>query len=249
MGMKRIITLLTLLITPSFLFSQINKNIDGWNGIKWNEHIELNNDSLFNINGLYFNLDIKIDSNKLKSVYLKNTSRKSNIRSIVSYFNNEYCDYYKDGDSYRWDSEYGSIIITELCDIESVIKYGADYEISIEVSPNNQNYKLTLNDLRNNQIDIQYNLYKSHVRFRSGTITILSGISVNIIGTALVYNNLLPTKQLMPMLIFGTTLSTIGTVMVIDSHKFIGRASLSGIKIDIKSRKPVYNKIYERSNN
>lgn len=67
--------------------------------------------------------------------------------------------------------------------------------------------------------DMQYNLYRSHQEFRSGTIISLLG-ALAVLASIQAKNS----DMAIPELTYaGAGMITVGTVLHIDSHKWIGR--------------------------
>jgi hypothetical protein len=68
---------------------------------------------------------------------------------------------------------------------------------------------------------LKHCLRKGHVEFLNGTATMCFGITFTSFGTYLAVNE---QSGAAPLLVIGSVLSTIGTIIMIDSHKWFGRA-------------------------
>jgi hypothetical protein len=81
-------------------------------------------------------------------------------------------------------------------------------------------FRVRLDDFQGVQEQIQMNLYNSHKEFRTGTILSITGFLVSMIGVATI-----PNKASFAISGVGSVLMITGSIFMIDSHKFIGRAS------------------------
>jgi hypothetical protein len=75
--------------------------------------------------------------------------------------------------------------------------------------------------------NIHYNMVRSHKEFQVGTLFIITGAALTTIGTLLIIDEPgdLPNNNKNPALLYaGAGMMTIGTVIQINSHKWIGRA-------------------------
>jgi hypothetical protein len=68
--------------------------------------------------------------------------------------------------------------------------------------------------------DMQYNLFRSHQEYRTGTVMIVGGL-LAVAASVAAKDADLPSKEIG---YFGAAFLTIGCVIHIDSHKWIGRA-------------------------
>jgi len=78
-----------------------------------------------------------------------------------------------------------------------------------------------------NQRNIQLNLKKSHKQFSTGTLLVLTGSVITTGGALLAKKDndaSSKAKSNNALLIFGAAMTTVGVVIQIDSHKWIGRA-------------------------
>jgi hypothetical protein len=107
---------------------------------------------------------------------------------------------------------------------------------STQVSDYDRKFEMLRKELiqmKNEQTEVKLNLYKCHKQFRVGVGMVGAGIGLGLLGSAMV---LIGDRTSVPIAIiggvFGTSLGLAGSITMIDSHKFIGRASLSGIKVE-----------------
>ena len=110
--------------------------------------------------------------------------------------------------------------------------------------------------MKNDQTEVKLNLYKCHQEFKVGVGMLGTGIGLGILGRAIIINDIVNMKQDQyhrgidgkTVAIIGGVLSLAGSIVMIDSHKFIARASLTGIKVNFGgdgSKKPEYKTIKE----
>jgi len=64
------------------------------------------------------------------------------------------------------------------------------------------------------------NLIKSHEEFKAGTIILIGGIVISVVGT-----QVKQAQSGQPLVIFGGIVATVGGIIQIDSHKFIGKGA------------------------
>jgi hypothetical protein len=76
--------------------------------------------------------------------------------------------------------------------------------------------------LEANQESIQFNLTKAHNRYRTGLMITITGIAMTWAGAAAGLSG--ADGNSAGLLTLGSIVSTVGSVILIDSHKFIGRA-------------------------
>lgn len=108
--------------------------------------------------------------------------------------------------------------------------------------------------MKNDQTEVKLNLYKCHQEFKVGVGMLGTGIGLGILGTAIISNQDPQANQYnrgidgKTVAIIGGVLSLAGSIVIADSHKFIARASLTGIKVNFGgdgSKKPEYKTIKE----
>ena len=93
--------------------------------------------------------------------------------------------------------------------------------------------------MKNDQTDVKLNLYKCHQEFKVGLGMVGAGLGFGILGYAQASSG---SPSGVPIAIIGGVLSLAGSIVILDSHKFIAKASLTGIKIEFGG-KPSYKKI------
>jgi hypothetical protein len=81
--------------------------------------------------------------------------------------------------------------------------------------------------------DMQYNLYRSHQEYRTGTVVSILGL-LAILASVEAKNSEMPLPELGYI---GAGMVTVGGIIQIDSHKWIGRAGKLLKKHNRKSRK------------
>lgn len=74
--------------------------------------------------------------------------------------------------------------------------------------------------------DMQYNLFRSHQEYRTGTVMIVGGL-LAVAASVAAANADLPSKEIG---YFGAAFLTVGCVIHIDSHKWIGRSGRKLLK-------------------
>jgi hypothetical protein len=93
--------------------------------------------------------------------------------------------------------------------------------------------------MKNDQTDVKLNLYKCHQEFKVGLGMVGAGLGLGILGYAQASSG---SPSGAPIAIIGGVLSLAGSIVILDSHKFIAKASLTGIKVEFGG-KPSYKKI------
>ena len=93
--------------------------------------------------------------------------------------------------------------------------------------------------MKNDQTDVKLNLYKCHQEFKVGLGMVGAGLGFGILGYAQASSG---SPSGVPIAIIGGVLSLAGSIVILDSHKFIAKASLTGIKVEFGG-KPSYKKI------
>jgi hypothetical protein len=207
----------------------------------------------YEINGVTFHVFfIFDDSKKLKSVLLKNESSISQIRSFQEYFDSSYWEGNKSEGKVIWNGEMGDINLAEGA-YQPVNSTETIYNLTIVYSKSNnkapvvsmtdaQKFDMLRNELikmKDEQTEVKLNLYKCHKEFKVGVGLAGAGIGLGILGTALLSDPSAPGKEIA---IIGSVLSLAGSIVIIDSHKFIAKASLTGIKVEFGG-KPSYKKV------
>ena len=208
----------------------------------------------YEINGVDFSVFfIFNDSKQLKSVLLKNESTISQIRSFQEYFNSNYWEGYKsENNKITWNGEMGDINVSEgtyqlpnstTPNYNLTITYSKSENKAPVVSMTDaQKFDMLRNELikmKDEQTEVKLNLYKCHKEFKVGVGLVSAGVGLGILGTALLNNPSAPGKEIA---IIGSVLSLAGSIVIIDSHKFIAKASLTGIKVEFGG-KPSYKKV------
>lgn len=85
--------------------------------------------------------------------------------------------------------------------------------------------------------NIQLNLERCHFQYKFGLGIVITGGLISI-GGSLLFNKETKTGTPInqgigvPVIVMGGITSLIGSIIIIDSHKFIGRAGLNGITIN-----------------
>jgi hypothetical protein len=195
---------------------------------------------------------------KLKSVEFNVSSESSNFKKVKNYFNTNYWQGNSTEDKAVWTGELGEIKLTESQTTTNYSTTGYsvnNYQTKIVISKSNKNFDMNqltdsqkfdmlrneLINMKNEQTEVKLNLYKCHKEFKVGVGMVGAGLGLGILGAALMKDDPGIGK---PVVIIGSVLSLAGSVVIIDSHKFIGRASLTGITVDIKDKKkPSFNSI------
>lgn len=77
--------------------------------------------------------------------------------------------------------------------------------------------------VKTTQDNIQLNLGKCHKEYKTGTILQITGMLIGGMGVALLSTDK-ESQEAAPLMYFGATFLTIGCVVHLDSHRFIGRA-------------------------
>lgn len=208
----------------------------------------------YKINGVYFSVFfIFNDSKHLKSVLLKNESTTSQIESFQKYFNANYWQGYKsENNKITWNGEMGDINVAEstyqlpnstTTNYNLTITYSeSENKVPVVSMSDSQKFDMLRNELikmKDEQTEIKLNLYKCHKEFKVGVGLVGAGVGLGILGTALLKNPSAPGKEIV---IIGSVLSLAGSFVIIDSHKFIAKASLTGIKVEFGG-KPSYKKV------
>lgn len=80
---------------------------------------------------------------------------------------------------------------------------------------------VTIEQLKQGMIEMRTNLAKSHIEFNRGVAFTISGVLIGVGGAYLFKGDM---KYNEPSVILGSALCFVGSVLMIDSHKFIGRA-------------------------
>jgi hypothetical protein len=202
---------------------------------------------------IYFDLN-----KKLKSVELNMISESSNFKKVKNYLNSNYWQANSTEDRAFWSGELGDITLTEKYETSSAYSTGyatSEYNTKLVISKSNKNFDMSqltdsqkfemlrneLINMKNDQTEVKLNLYKCHKEFKVGVGLAGAGLGLGILGTALIKDDSEIGK---PVAIIGSVLSLAGSIVIIDSHKFIGRASLTGIKINIQDeKKPTFDKV------
>jgi len=83
---------------------------------------------------------------------------------------------------------------------------------------------------------IKYHLLQSHKEFKTGTILFGLGLSSTLIGTIILMGSDSQSNNKSPMIIIscGSLLMFSGFIVQMDSHKWIGKAGLTGFQIGYK---------------
>jgi hypothetical protein len=208
----------------------------------------------YEIDGVTFQVFFIFDDSKqLKSVLLKNESDHSQIGYFQEYFNSKYWEGNKSESKITWNGEMGDISVVEgsyqqLNSSESIYNLNITYSKSSNKAPvvsmtNEQKFDMLRNELikmKDEQTEVKLNLYKCHKEFKVGVGLVGAGIGLGILGTAQLLNN--PSGSGKEIAIVGSILSLAGSIVIVDSHKFIAKASLTGIKIEFGG-KPSYKKV------
>lgn len=127
-----------------------------------------------------------------------------------------------------------------------------DKEVDIRPDPESKRMNL----IENRIAETQYYLAKSHKQFKKGTILLISGVLISGIGSGVYlylnykyqiglnatnsnHSSNTPPSMLFPIISgIGSLISFVGIIVQIDSHKYIGRASLGtsldGITLNFK---------------
>jgi hypothetical protein len=208
----------------------------------------------YEINGVDFNVFFIFDDLKhLKSVLLKNESAISQIRSFQEYFNLNYWEGNKSENKITWNGEMGDINVVEgtyqlpnstTPNYNLTITYSeSNNKAPIVSMTNDQKFDMLRSELikmKDEQTEVKLNLYKCHKEFKVGVGLVGAGIGLGILGTAQLLNN--PSGPGKEIAIIGSVLSLAGSIVIVDSHKFIAKASLTGIKVEFGG-KPSYKKV------
>ena len=207
----------------------------------------------YEIDGVVFQVFFIFDDSKqLKSVLLKNESDHSQIGYFQEYFNSNYWSGNKSENKITWNGEMGDINVSEgtyqpVNSTTSIYNLTITYSKSENKAPivsmtDAQKFDMLRNELikmKDEQTEVKLNLYKCHKEFKVGVGLAGAGIGLGILGTALLSDPSAPGKEIA---IIGSVLSLAGSIVIIDSHKFIAKASLSGIKVEFGG-KPSYKKV------
>ena len=208
----------------------------------------------YEIDGVTFQVFFIFDGlNQLKSVLLKNESDHSQIGHFQGYFNSNYWEGNKSENTSTWNGEMGNINLSEGTyqlpnsadpNYNLTITYSkSDKKASMVSMTNDQKFDMLRNELtkmKDEQTEVKLNLYKCHQEFKVGVGLVGAGIGLGILGTAQLLNN--PSGPGKEVAIIGSILSLAGSIVIVDSHKFIAKASLTGIKIEFGG-KPSYKKV------
>jgi hypothetical protein len=207
----------------------------------------------YEINGISFQVFFIFDnSKKLKSVLLKNESTTPQIGYFQEYFNSNYWEGNKSENKITWNGEMGDINLVEGTyqipnSTTPIYNLNITYSKSENKAPivsmtDSQKFDMLRNELikmKDEQTEVKLNLYKCHKEFKVGVGLAGAGIGLGILGTALLSDPSAPGKEIA---IIGSVLSLAGSIVIIDSHKFIAKASLTGIKVEFGG-KPSYKKV------
>lgn len=201
---------------------------------------------------------LSFDNKKLKSVSFDISSEISNFKKVKNYFNTNYWLGNSTEDKAVWSGELGEVTLTESQTTTNYSTTGYsvnNYQTKIVISKSNKNFDMNqltdsqkfdmlrneLINMKNEQTELKLNLYKCQKEFKVGVGMVGAGLGLGILGAALMKDEPGIGK---PVVIIGSVLSLAGSVVIIDSHKFIGRASLTGITINIKDeKKPAFDKV------
>ena len=218
-----------------------------------NSNISLKVDG-YEMNGVNFQVFFIFDDSKqLKSVLLKNESDHSQIGSFQQYFNSNYWEGNKSENKITWNGEIGDINVVEgtyqlpnstTTNYNFTITYSkSNNKAPIVSMTNDQKFDMLRSELikmKDEQTEVKLNLYKCHKEFKVGVGLVGAGIGLGILGTAQLLNN--PSGPGKEIAIIGSVLSLAGSIVIVDSHKFLAKASLTGIKIEFGG-KPSYKKV------
>ena len=218
-----------------------------------NSNISLKVDG-YEMNGVNFQVFFIFDDSKqLKSVLLKNESDHSQIGSFQQYFNSNYWEGNKSENKITWNGEIGDINVVEgtyqlpnstTTNYNFTITYSkSNNKAPIVSMTNDQKFDMLRSELikmKDEQTEVKLNLYKCHKEFKVGVGLVGAGIGLGILGTAQLLNN--PSGPGKEIAIIGSVLSLAGSIVIVDSHKFVAKASLTGIKIEFGG-KPSYKKV------
>ena len=218
-----------------------------------NSNISLKVDG-YEMNGVTFQVFFIFDDSKqLKSVLLKNESDHSQIGNFQEYFNLNYWEGNKYENKITWNGEIGDINIVEgtyqlpnssTQNYNFTITYSeSNNKAPIVSMTNDQKFDMLRSELikmKDEQTEVKLNLYKCHKEFKVGVGLVGAGIGLGILGTAQLLNN--PSGPGKEIAIIGSVLSLAGSIVIVDSHKFIAKASLTGIKVEFGG-KPSYKKV------
>ena len=195
-------------------------------------------------NGGLNNISYEYEYSKLKFIDIKST--------LTDKYGAPFTVSNKSGQSYRWSKSNANVSLTKDENTISVsIENAVPVEQSTEQSTSttqaktiksetahmtdSEKFDVLRNELmqmKNDQTEVKLNLYKCHQEFKVGVGMAGAGLGLGILAYAQVQSDPRMGDVAKPIAIIGSILSLAGSIVMIDSHKFIGRASLTGIKVD-----------------